>query len=72
MVAFVSSFVTPQKECDDGQTTDLGHPCLAHCTRVAPTLRSRQSRPRAWQRAVAVAAVELTRLVDAMQLFEAG
>src|SRR6516164_8070586 len=46
MVAFVSSFVRLQKECDDGQATALGYPGVAPSARVAPALRRGQSRPR--------------------------
>ena len=73
------------QECDDGEIAALEHSGLALSARVAPALRRRQSRPRTWgytgaspaeiaaaRHAVAVAAVELTRVVDAMRLFEAG
>jgi hypothetical protein len=85
MVAFVSSFVTLQRECDDGQTTapwdtpawrlarEL-RPLYAAVSRVHELEATPNASPAqiaAAQRAVSDAAANLTRLVDAMSLFEA-
>jgi len=84
MVAFVSRFVTRQKECDDGQTPTLGYPAWRLARELRPLyaavnrVHELEATPDASpveiasaQRAVAVAAAELTRLVDAMSLFKA-
>ena len=85
MVAFVSSFVTLRKECDmiklppwDTPPWRLARELRPHYAAVnrvhelEATPNASREEIAAAQRLVSDAAAELTRLVDAMQLFEAG
>jgi hypothetical protein len=85
MVAFVSSFVTLRKECDmiklppwDTPPWRLARelrPHYAAVNRVHELEATPNASPEeiaSAQRAASDAASELTRIVDAMQLFEAG